>query len=310
MKILILGAGTIGLTYSWLLSTCHDVSVFVRPERLSQHEKGYVFSVQDLRNKKDTKFNYTPRFTTSINGEYDAVLVMVNRVQLKDVLPMLQSSSLKNIVFMLNHWDIDQEVKVYLAPERYFYGFPSQVGGGREGNKIDVVVFDEGTILGEANGKVTTRLTELESSFKQASLSVEIESNILSWLKVHYLQQSLSAGSIAKSGGYDEFAGSYIAIKEMVYAFREGVAVCEMQGVNTKKIFPANMFRYPAFLVAWAMKGMFNKHETIKMVKGHMKQGMPEWIAGFNEVLTDGENLGVNMPVWKSYKKYVDEWIL
>ncbi|WP_162473764.1 hypothetical protein [endosymbiont 'TC1' of Trimyema compressum] len=58
------------------------------------------------------------------------------------------------------------------------------------------------------------------------------------------------------------------------------------------------------------MKDMFNKPETIKMVKGHMKQGMPEWIAGFNEVLDDGNHLNVTMPIWKSYKPYVDAYDL
>lgn len=306
MKILIVGAGTIGLTYSWLLSSCHDVTVFVRPERLSHYEQGFAFDVQDLRDNTIKQFDYSPKLITAIENEYDVILVMVNRVQLLNVLAMLPKKCSANIVFMLNHWDIEKEVSRYLSPKQYFYGFPSQVGGGREGNNLDVIVFNEGTILGETRGKVTSRLTDLEGAFKQAGLGVEIKSNILSWLKVHYLQQSLSAGAIVKSGGYDNFAESYTAIKEMVRAFREGVAVCEAQGIDTKKIFPANMFRYPVFLVAWAMKGMFNKPETVKMVKGHMKQGMPEWIAGFNEVLADGEKLGVSMPVWKSYKAYVD----
>ena len=308
MKILIIGAGTIGLTYSWLLSSYHDVAVYVRPKKKATCELSYSFDIEDLREKTSKQFAYTPNITDVItNDEYDVVLVMVNRIQLADVLPMLCECT--NIVFMLNHWDIDSEVKKVLLPAQYFYGFPSQVGGGREGNKIEAVVFDEGTVLGEADGIPTERLARLERAFKQAGLAVEVKTDILSWLKVHYLQQSLSAGGIAKAGSYENFAGSYRAVKEMVYAFREGVAVCEAQGIRTKKIFPANMFRYPALLVAWAMKGMFNKPETVRMVTGHMKQGMPEWIAGFNEVMEDGERLGVNMPVWKSYKPYVDSYI-
>lgn len=95
----------------------------------------------------------------------------------------------------------------------------------------------------------------------------------------------------------------------MVYAFCKGVAVCEAQGISTQKILPATMFRYPAFIVAWAMKGMFNKPETIKMIKGLMKQGRPEWIADFYEVLEDGQTWGVDMPVWKLYKSYVDGYL-
>lgn len=307
MRFLIVGAGTIGLTYSWLLSFCHEVTVYIRPEKIAEYQQGYAFDIQDLRDKSDKQFNYIPKLTTNITQGYDAILIMVNRIQLADVLPLLHDC--ENIVFMLNHWDIESEVKHFLSPAQYLYGFPSQVGGGRESNQIKAVVFDEGTLLGEVNGETTARLTKLEQAFTQAGLSIEVKPDILNWMKVHYLQQSLSAGGIAKAGSYEDFAGSYWAIKEMVYAFREGMAVCEAQGINTKKIFPASMFRYPAFLVAWAMKGMFNKPETVTMVKGHMKQGMPEWITGFNEVLEDGLSAGLEMPIWKSYKPYVDSYL-
>lgn len=55
---------------------------------------------------------------------------------------------------------------------------------------------------------------------------------------------------------------------------------------------------------------MFNKPETDKMVTGHMKQGMPEWISDFREVLKDGKALGANMPIWKSYQTFVDGGII
>jgi len=308
MKFLIIGAGTIGLTYSWLLSASHEVTVLVKTERKAICEKGFHFNIQDLRNGTTEQFEYCPDLTTSIVPGYDVVLVMVNRLQLSGVLPALQKCNAP-IVFMLNHWNIEKEVSMFLSPEQYLYGFPSQAGGGREGNNIEAIIFREGTVLGESDGKMTARLQQINHAFVQAGLTVEIKWDILSWLKVHYLQQSLSAGAIAKAGGYDDFASDFSAIKEMVYAFREGVAVCEANGIKTKKIFPARMFHYPAFLVAWAMKGMFNKPETIKMVKGHMKQGWPEWVAGYYEVLADGEKLGVDMPVWKSYQSYISEYI-
>jgi len=305
MNFLIIGAGTIGLTYSWLLSSLHDVTILVKPERRSMCEKGFHFDIQDFRNSTIKQFEYFPHITTSIGQGYDAILVMVNRLQLTSVLPALQRCKAP-IVFMLNHWNIEEEVSKFLSHEQYLYGFPSQAGGGREDNKIQAVIFAEGTVLGESDGQMTSRLKKINDAFVQAGLTVEIKPDILSWLKVHYLQQSLSTGAIAKAGSYDDFASNLGAVKEMVYAFREGVAVCEASGIETKKIFPANMFRYPALLVAWVMKGMFNKPETIKMVKGHMKQGLPEWITGFYEVLADGEKLGVDMPIWKSYRAYVD----
>ena len=52
MKILIYGAGTIGLTYAWLLSSSHNVTVLVKPEKVTEAQNGYKFTVHDLREKK------------------------------------------------------------------------------------------------------------------------------------------------------------------------------------------------------------------------------------------------------------------
>jgi hypothetical protein len=40
-----------------------------------------------------------------------------------------------------------------------------------------------------------------------------------------------------------------------------------------------------------------------------MKQGFYEWITGYYEVLKSGEDKGISMPVWKSYKPFVDKYV-
>jgi ketopantoate reductase len=307
MKLLVCGAGTIGLTYGWLLSYQHEIDVLVKPEK--SVETKYSFIVHDLRQKprQELNFEYQPRAVTEIGDGYDAVLVTVNRYQLKNALPLLRNCD-ADVIFMQNNWDIQSEIRQYLEPCRYLIGFPSQVGGGREENRIEVNIYSEGTILGEADGQTTERLIKYKEAFEQAGLSVELKPDVLGWLKVHYLQQSISAGAILKAGGYHAFAANYKAVKEMVYAFREGAMVCQACGIDTKRIFPASMFRYPAPLVAAVMKKMFNQSDTAVMVKGHMKQGLKEWVFGYYEVLKSGEDIGIPMPVWKSYKPFVDEY--
>ena len=49
MNILVYGAGTIGLTYAWLLSNQHQVTVLVREHKLSTLEQGFTLSIKDLR---------------------------------------------------------------------------------------------------------------------------------------------------------------------------------------------------------------------------------------------------------------------
>ena len=311
MKILIMGAGTIGISYGWLLSSQNDVTYFIKENNRARYADEIELHINDLRkNCNNAIIKYKLKTTTIIDDDYDTIIVTVNRNQLSGVLPLLsKNAGTADIIFMLNHWDIQNEVEQYLDVEQYFVGFPSQIGGGREQNKLNITVFDHGTILGNPNGKHTHRILSHKGVFEAAGLTVEIREDIFDWLKVHYLQQSLSAGAILKAGSYDLFSDSYTSVKEMVYAFREGLAVCEADGVQTKKQFPAKLFYYPAPLIAVMMKAMFRQSTTREMIKNHMTHGLDEWITGYYEVLESGKENGISMPIWESYRIYVDIYI-
>lgn len=50
------------------------------------------------------------------------------------------------LVFMLNHWDIESELGSVLPRDAFLLGFPPQIGGGRDGHRIDVSLFPKGTV--------------------------------------------------------------------------------------------------------------------------------------------------------------------
>ena len=54
---------------------------------------------------------------------------------------------------------------------------------------------------------------------------------------------------------------------------------------------------------------MFLDINTIEMVNNHMKKGLPEWIAGYKEILQDGIKAGLPMTVWKSYHISIDKYL-
>ncbi|MBP2623108.1 ketopantoate reductase family protein [Streptococcus oricebi] len=51
MKVLIYGAGTIGLTYAWLLSRKNEVDVLVREQKLKKYQAGFRLFLKDLRKR-------------------------------------------------------------------------------------------------------------------------------------------------------------------------------------------------------------------------------------------------------------------
>lgn len=310
MKYLIYGAGTIGITYAWLLSQKNEVDILVKPERLEEISKGIMINVKDLRKKaaEYEKMVFSPNCVTEFSTQYDGVFVSVNRCELKNILPSLSERQhlTKYFAFLQNNWNMEVEITAFLPKDKFIIAFPSSVGGGRDKNSIDIIIFDEATRLG---GECQPGISDFEDSLQKAGMKTHYDEDIFDWLKVHYLQQSITAGAVLECGGFLEFAQNYEAVKKMVRAFREGIEVCRLQGADTDKIFPATLFKLPLFLVAHAMQKMFLNVNTIEMVNNHMKKGLPEWVAGYKEVLQDGLKAGVLMTVWKSYDVFVDQYL-
>jgi len=310
MKYLIYGAGTIGITYAWILSQKHDVDILVKPERYEKLSQGINLAVKDLRNHSAIyeDLMFVPKCITAVTGKYDGILVTVNRYQLQDILPEL--SQLKNhtgyFAFMQNSWDIQAELSAHISDDMYIIAFPSSVGGGRENNRIESIIFDEATRIG---GRCKPGMKDLQCSLEQAGIKIQVDNRIFDWLKVHYLQQSITAGAILEKGDFISFANDYQAVKKMVKAFREGIAVCRSHGIPTNRIFPSSLFRLPVSLVAHTMQKMFLEQNTMEMVNNHMKKGLPEWIVGYKEVLSDGLQRKLPMTVWKSYDAAIEKYL-
>lgn len=310
MNYLIYGAGTIGITYAYLLSQNHYVDLLVKSEKIEKISNGINIYIKDLRKKATNykKVTFVPNCVTDIEKQYDGILVAVNRLQLESVLPQLikKQEYTKYYAFMQNNWNIKVEIEHYFSTDKYIIAFPSSLGGGLGNKGLDVIIFEEATRLG---GQCLFGINNLQEALKQVSIKAEYDAHIFDWLKVHYLQQSITAGAVLECGNFLTFAHDYNAVKKMVKAFREGIEVCRLQGVNTFKTFPANLFKLPVFVIAYIMQKMFLNTNTIEMVNNHMKKGLPEWVAGYKEVLVDGLALELPMTVWKSYDNFVENYL-
>ena len=95
----------------------------------------------------------------------------------------------------------------------------------------------------------------------------------------------------------------------MVLAFREGINVCKAYGVPTNKIFPSKFFNLSLFIVAHLIQKMFLSENTMEMVENHMKEGLSEWVYGYNEVLKEGLKMEISMHDWASYEPYIMSWL-
>jgi ketopantoate reductase len=200
MKILVFGAGVIGVVYAWQLSEAgQDVTLLVRPGRKQEIEsKGIFISCLDKRGpRKHIETVYHPKLVEDFSPTDDCelILVCVKRNQLKDVLPFLaEKAGDADILFLQNNWSGTAEIEQYLTPSRFVLGFPS-VGGGRDEHGIQCVLGTD-TMLGEKDGQITPRLQKISGIMRDAGFKPKITRQIVPWLWTHYAEIAALVGAM------------------------------------------------------------------------------------------------------------------
>jgi ketopantoate reductase len=100
------------------------------------------------------------------------VIVSVRAQQLDALLPELAAKSgATPILFFGNNWWANARIRNFLSASQYLFGFSRLVGGWRTENRIECILFDAPgmvTMLGEADGKQSARLQELQELFQRA----------------------------------------------------------------------------------------------------------------------------------------------
>ncbi|MFO7978623.1 MAG: 2-dehydropantoate 2-reductase N-terminal domain-containing protein [Bacteroidales bacterium] len=314
MKILVFGAGVIGTTYAWQLSEAgHDVSLLVRKQRMIRYShSGVTISCTDMRGKKKEYVQtvFRPQTIDRLDPKsgFDLIIVAVKNFQLNDVVPYIsQFSGNAHILFLGNLWNEFSLIEKHLPKGRFFFGFPDMAGGGRTDNSINCYLFRKShTLLGEPNGKMTSRLKTVISLFESSGLQPKPVSNIVPWIKAHYIRPGATLGAVIKAGGARAFAENKKVISQLVKTMKEGFRVCQKAGTNPRKISPYSMFFLPLPISTWLLKKSFTR-EKQAVIDAHMKHGFDEMKKQYLDILHDGKKYGIEMPYWKSFEKYIQD---
>jgi len=314
MKILVYGAGTVGSTYGWQLSeTGHDVTVLVKKGKKQFIETaGITIHCTDFRgNKKQViQTTFRPAVIEDLSplNDYEFIIVSVNNIQLKEVLPILsKGAGSAHILFFQNNWDDFDEIDKYLAPEQYFFGFPFMVGGGRDDHGIHSVISglkQSQTLLGERNGDTTPRLKKIADAIRNANLKPMITNQIIPWLMTHYaIAAGLSAGVMKAGGSMKTFTGDSKLLKESFMSIREGLEVCRKRGVEPNKVKATAFYTFPFFISIPIAKKIFGKEVLSLMFEGHVKHAPDEMKKMLRDILERGHQYNIQMPFLEAYKR-------
>jgi 2-dehydropantoate 2-reductase len=235
MNILVFGAGVLGSLYAERLRRAgHRVALLARGARLADLK---VFGLA-FENAISGQRTFAPVDAVDRLGpeeEYDLALVPVRRDQIAGVLPALAANRrIPSVLFMVCTVSGSGEMVEALGRERVLMGCAG-VGGVREGpmvRHVRVSPFAQKTVIGEIDGRATSRLKEIRRAFRQAGFPTELSSRIDAWLKTHVAWIVPAARALDRHGGeIRELGARPETVRLMVRAVREGFAALGALGV-------------------------------------------------------------------------------
>jgi ketopantoate reductase len=164
-------------------------------------------------------------------------------------------------------------------------------------------------MLGEMDGRDSDRLNEIFCLMKKANMNPKKTNKIIPYIRSHYVWAAAVLGAYAKAGSYDKFSRDKEIIKESYVAMREAFGICRAEGIDPAKIMPTSLYYLPLFILVPFTKKLFSNEDMKRMFEGHISGSPDEMKSIYYDVLTEGEKYRIDMPVYKSFKSFLDGYL-
>jgi len=304
MKILVYGAGVIGSMFAYKLKTGgNDVSILARGKRL-QNLKQYGLVIRDDLFHKEYKTSIDVVESLDKDDFYDVILVIMQRQQVSQILPILKENISPSIIFIGNNPSGADEYLDHIEKERIILGFGGP-GGYREDYRI-IAAYVENVILyvGELDGKISDRLKKIENEFTNSGIKVDLSKNINAWLKTHAaLISPLAMGSYAARHRNIKLGDDIELVNLALNAFKENIKALIYLDIP---ILPKKyrMMRWiPLFIIRKKILNLINSDFGRIALSGHAdaaEQEMRRLTLDFFEVVKETTTkLDVNQKLWE-----------
>ncbi|URZ08711.1 ketopantoate reductase family protein [Clostridium felsineum] len=299
MKILILGTGVIGTLYAHALSKHHDITHFVRENKLKAIDgKTIPYDIIDERKDKkhmNTEGEYTYKCVTEITESYDFIMLPVNSYQLNEAIETLvkKSTDAKFLIFTLN-WEGTSEIDKLLRKDQYIMGYAG--GGGTFKGDLLWGNLGNDLCLGSVNNVQKPLLDMVIKAFKACSIEPEIPSNVIHWLWVHNVGSAPLGVGLSKYNSLNEVLKDKKLVKTCFGTMVEGYKICEKRGANLKYYPEVKMMSIPFFILYPMFKRNFKKNPIMQRYTAHAFKAIDEMKDNFKQILQTGRDLNMSIP--------------
>lgn len=222
MKIAILGTGAIGSTFAFQLARhAHDVTVIARGKRLEQLQaEQAIVTVTGERAAVTVSAALDP----AIN--FDLVLVVVLASQVDAVLPTLEASAAKTVMFMFNTLAPLSRLRDVVGQERFAFGFPAILASLTDG-KLKSKAF------AHPASSITTDAVWAKV-FSDAGIPTIVYNDIEAWVHTHAVVM-VPMMAISWVAHTRQTGVSWTEARTYALALREGFALVQQLGIPSRR---------------------------------------------------------------------------
>ncbi|MFT3707491.1 MAG: 2-dehydropantoate 2-reductase N-terminal domain-containing protein [Archangium sp.] len=173
MNIAIIGLGGIGSTFAFQLARAgHQVTAIARGQRLEQLSRDQAI-VTTAGERAEVRVAGSLDPTVA----FDLVLVTVLAPQVDAVLPSLQASAAKTVMFMFNTFEPFARLREAVGP-RFAFGFPAILANVQDAGRLESTIVTRGQITTVTDGGFA-------EVFTQAGIASVVHPDMESWLRTH-----------------------------------------------------------------------------------------------------------------------------
>ena len=259
MRILVLGAGVIGSVYAGkLVQAGHVVVLLARGRRLVDLQTDGLV-LEEAQSGERSVLSVSTVSEPAAGDRFDLVLVPVRAEQLVRTLPVLTGmTDHSDVLFFGNTANRQAELTAALG-ERAVFGFPA-AGGTREGSVVRyVLISQQKTMLGEADGTTSPRVRHLQSLLNEAGFPTLISDNIEDWLIAHAAFVVPIAFALYRVGvSPARLAADPVSMRLMVLATRQAFTALRANGNDEVPTNLRILYRLPTRIVIGYWRRVLN----------------------------------------------------
>ena len=246
LRIAVLGVGRIGSTFAFQLARTggHAVTAIARPGSL---RFGQLQREGAIVNTEGERADVTLADTLDEHTPYDLVIVTLLAHQIDAVLPQLQRSAARRILFMFNIFNGEQ-LEAAMGADRCAFGMPFIQADLDADGKLDAKI-------GAAGQKSKISHAGCVDLFLAAGLPAVLEPRMLLWLRCHVplcvAFESVSVAGVRRGGG-----ASWAESMRLARGMQESFRLIQRLGYPLYPSGKARLAASPVWIAAGILWGM------------------------------------------------------